>query len=236
MIQFFKEYALPPDSLPEGYSHADTKSRAVAFNVKFKTFRAPAWARILALWHILQSKYVKSSYDYLWYMDSDVVFSTAKDKWAQSLDDFFAQKDLVEYGPDPASSASILMFNNYPWSEHFFPCTGAILLNVQHPLTAYLMKEWWDYEVLKKYNFEHDYEQSGIRKMLHDGHIVMKHFTYLKERQFPPTNDTYWIKHYGGQFRGLSHEDFHKSIKEDLGVSEDEFELYVEAMKFKNGL
>ena len=109
MIQFFKEYALPPDSLPEGYSHADSKSRAVAFSVKFKTFRASAWARILALWHILQSKYVKSRYDYLWYMDSDVVFSTAKDKWAQSLDDFFAQKDLVEYGPDPATSASILV-------------------------------------------------------------------------------------------------------------------------------
>lgn len=109
MIELFKEYSLPPNSLPDGYSHTDKKSRAVAFSVKFKTFRAAAWARILALWHILQSKYVKSSYDYIWYLDSDVVFNTAKDKWAQSLDDFFKQQDLVEYGPVPASSASVLV-------------------------------------------------------------------------------------------------------------------------------
>ena len=130
------------------------------------------------------------------------------------------------------------MLNNYPWSEHFFPCAGVILLSVHHPLTAYLMKEWWDYEVLEKYNFEHDYEQSGIRKMLYNGHIIMKYFTYLKERQFPPTNDTYWIKHYGGEdFQGLSQEEFQKAIKVDLGiVNENEFKNYVEEMKVKNRL
>ena len=109
MIKLFKKYSLSPNALPDGYSHADKKSRAVAFNVKFKTFRAASWAKILALWHILQSKNIKNNYDYIWYLDSDVVFSTAKDKWAQSLDDFFAQQDLVEYGAEPASSASILV-------------------------------------------------------------------------------------------------------------------------------
>ena len=84
-----------------------------------------------------------------------------------------------------------------------------------------LVKEWWNQDLLK-YNFEHDYEQSAIRKMIYEGHLIIAHMSYLKEPQFTVNAPDQWLLHYGGTHEELiqrhmhifSNESFATAVKE----------------------
>ena len=69
-----------------------------------------------------------------------------------------------------------------------YPCSGNILISIQSPFSAFLIKEWWNVDA-GQYNMVHDFEQSGLRKMIYDSHVLISRMSVLKERQFIHENE-----------------------------------------------
>ena len=91
-----------------------------------------------------------------------------------------------------------------------------------------LVKEWWNQDSLR-FNFEHDFEQSAIRKMIYDGHLLIPHMSYLKERQFTVDDQDQWLLHYSGKQEELIRR--HK-----LSFSNDSFATAVKEIKANHSI
>jgi hypothetical protein len=65
-----------------------------------------------------------------------------------------------------------------------------------------LVKEWWNQNWLR-FNFHHDFEQSVLRKMIYEGHMIIAHMSFLKERQFSVEVPDQWLLHYGSHHERL---------------------------------
>ena len=94
----------------------DTKHSISSFHVGQRSFRAAAWSKLLAIWHLLQQEDIKRHYDYLFCLDSDTVLVGSR-----SIEDFLRENnstDKVEYGLLPTQadivvSGILISFSRY---------------------------------------------------------------------------------------------------------------------------
>ena len=102
-----------------------------------------------------------------------------------------------------------------------------MLFSVRQPLTSVLVKEWWNQD-WQAFNFQHDYEQSVLRKMIYEGHLIIAHMSYLKERQFTVDARNQWLLHYGGTHGDL--------IRNHMLLSNDSFATAVKEIKANHSM
>jgi hypothetical protein len=173
-------------------------------------FRSAPWDKLLVLWKLTSTWKVLSQYDYILYLDSDAIINPLQRD--QSFKDFLlrsANPSNVEWGRGVANS-TFSFLSNLPWTDPY-PCTGVFVVNLQvrqlsgeniarRNGAAAMLKEWWDFRCKNSimYSTTHDFEQGAFRGMIYEGHSIVGTSTYLKERQFPPSTLSSWIRHFGG--------------------------------------
>lgn len=164
------------------------KDRLTTFNVKLKQARASPWAKLPALALILdllerdESVSNVTSYDMVWYLDSDLAINPELHK--KSLPDMLVHMTHNLVAGLPLSETSILFFSNAPYAA--IPCTGSIVFFPGFGLARDLVTEWWDHDFAVK-NFHHEYEQASLWDMLKSHHNITEHYSYSHSlKQFPP--------------------------------------------------
>lgn len=106
------------------------KDVATGFNVGLQQFRAASWAKLPALWHVVQSWGHK--YDYIWYIDSDATISPHMfNRTIEGAMAHWQSQNAVVYGQKDLTKAKLIFFNNHPWRDNM-PCAGSFIMNMKN--------------------------------------------------------------------------------------------------------
>ena len=170
---------------------SDSKYGPSVFHTGYNYSRASSWGKLPPMVY-LANEYGQY-YDYLWYIDSDLVMnpvfrnrslSGALKEWKTGQ--AFNNKPFVQWGnPDP-TNASMLYLTNFPWRDDF-PCAGTFIFK---PGTgAALVREWWDYDLAHKNVFDF-MEQDALWYLIEAGdgmdfQLNTKSAAMIYEPQFP---------------------------------------------------
>ena len=224
------------------------KDDVSVFNSHLKELRAAPWSKLPALALIAdalstEKKMNVSSYDLIWYMDSDFVVNPILHD--NSLYDVLTQIDSrdshgVTSGVSLAQT-SMIFFSNAPYAS--VPCSGSIIFvpspkplssssssslsspSLSFQLVRDLLVDWWDHDIPAK-NFHHEYEQASLWDLLGANHRIVDHYSYIHSmKQFPPCEGQIFC-HIGHPWRKERMKILAEFLDE-LGIDDDAFRAII---------
>ena len=109
--------------------------------------RAPAWGKLLALRHGLETNYER-----IVYIDSDAIFAATR----TSLEAFL---ETSRGGPTQPQSPPLTVLSNFPWT--YIDANSGFMIWHNSERARALLQAWWNVDA-GSYNLSHDWEQHGL--------------------------------------------------------------------------